>query len=223
MMPDEIKRVAEWLAPIIGLAISAVMLVKQIREPILSRVWHPVRRRFTTKGDILRMFSEAERKREMRADQDQRRHEELMAELKPAGKRSVRETIADLETAVEITTATVRATLDMQEVGVFHTDSHGQTTWVNGCYLRWTGRQMAEVMGYGWMNCIAEDERDDVREAWDGAVAERREFDMRYNLLTFDGGTFPVRCVARPLRRGNDVHRWQGEIRPTYVAAVKPA
>lgn len=208
MTPDELKVAAERIGPLIGVLTGVLMLFKQIREPLYRRLWLPIRSRISTKGDIIR-------KQEEREQASQRRHEEVMAELKPQGQLSLSQRMTNLEIATEITAATLRQHLDGQDIGIFHADEHGETVWVNNAYLRMTGRQLNDVLGYGWMACIAESDRAFVRAEWNNCVMEGREFLLNYRMVDANGGLFTVECVARPgAKMAGRILRWQGEVTP---------
>jgi PAS domain S-box-containing protein len=171
-------------------------------------LWLPIRKRIITKGDIVRMIQSNEAVRAAR-------HEAVMHELTRNNGGSMRDAVDRMELALHVNVATVRQALDHHEAAMFHADEHGRTIWVNNTYLRWTGRQLRDVVGYGWMTSVSESMRDEVREEWDDVVREQREFSMHYAMIDADGTEFIVDAMARPVMdpKGEKVVRWNGEIR----------
>lgn len=153
----------------------------------------------------------------------------VLREVLPNGGSSMRDTINHmarvqqeqniglraLERALLLQTGVMRAHYDADGVYArFETDGLGRNTWVNRAYLRWVGRSIEQVLGYGWVNSIGLDDREHVREEWERAISERREFSMRYKLRDIHGHEFAVDCVAVPVA-GEDPHlpeRWVGHL-----------
>lgn len=153
----------------------------------------------------------------------------VLREILPNGGSSMRDTInrmarvqqeqnvglQSLERTLILQTGVMRAHYDADGAYArFETDGLGRNTWVNRTYLRWVGRSIEQVLGYGWVNSIGRDDRDHVREEWERAISERREFSMRYKLRDSNGHEFAVDCVAVPVA-GEDPHlpeRWVGHL-----------
>lgn len=129
--------------------------------------------------------------------------------------------ITDLKHSVMIQVGVMRAHYDADGTYArFETDGLGRNTWVNRTYLRWVNRSLEQMLGYGWINAVAPEHREIVREEWELAVSERREFAMRYKLQTNYGITFEVDCVAAPVV-GEDPYlpeRWVG-----YMMRLEPS
>lgn len=153
----------------------------------------------------------------------------VLREVLPNGGSSMRDTInhmarvqqeqsqglQSLERTLILQTGVMRAHYDADGVYArFETDGLGRYTWVNRTYLRWVGRSLEQVLGYGWVNSLGLEAREHVREEWERAISERREFSMRYKLRDICGHEFAVDCVAVPVA-GEDPHlpeRWVGHL-----------
>lgn len=130
------------------------------------------------------MFGIGDLKTDMRALSEQMNF--IVAELKPNGGASVRDSLNRIELSQVLNESRQRAVLTGMDVGVFETDSAGNFTWINRKYLRMTGRAPDEVKGSGWINTVALRDRDRIISAWDDAISEEREFEDEYMMITPD-------------------------------------
>lgn len=132
----------------------------------------------------------------------------ILYELKPNGGGSLRDTIeriSDRTIALQrehaLLVEEVRAHMDRDDAcAVFVADAQGQQTWASRSYLRWVNRSREEVLGRGWINTVYPDDRERVRDEWASAIAEQREFVLRYRMQDSRGGMFPVQMDVTALR-----------------------
>lgn len=136
-------------------------------------------------------------------------------ELRPNGGASVRDSLNRIELRQVLQEQRQKAILSDMSVGVFETDNEGLFIWVNRKYLRMTGRAPSEVSGTGWINTVAERDRERVWEEWTHAVQEAREFESRFLLITPEGGRKEV-CV-RTYKMSNDLNEPLG-----FIGMVTP-
>ena len=118
----------------------------------------------------------------------------VVNELKPNGGMSIRDSLNRIEIRQVLQEQRQKAILSDMSVGVFETDNHGDYIWVNRKYLRMTGRAPSEVNGSGWINTVAERDRERVKAEWDEAIAEGREFESHFMIITPDNGRLEV-CI----------------------------
>jgi len=118
----------------------------------------------------------------------------LVSEMHPNGGTSLRDSLNRIEEQISLTSERSRGRwLDAPEM-LFETTVDGECIWVNRTYTRGVQRSIAELLGSGWVNVIALEDRETVVAAWYKAVKEDREFDMAFRFQTPDGVTFPVHC-----------------------------
>lgn len=129
----------------------------------------------------------------------------INAELKPNGGSSLRDSINRIEQCQKeisirqlISDQRQRAILSDMNFGVLETDAQGNCVWANRMYTRLTGRSLDELVGKGWINTIAHDERDRVLEDWNSAIEDCREFESTYHVATPDGER--IRITARTIK-----------------------
>lgn len=86
----------------------------------------------------------------------------------------------------------------------FEADRNGRYTWVNRAWCRLTGMDVAQALGYGWLNGVHEDDRDRVGMAWERAMEQERIYEGRYRLVDRHGeATEPLTFVATPVKRND--------------------
>ena len=116
----------------------------------------------------------------------------VVDELRPNGGASIRDSLNRIEIRQVLQEQRQKAILSDMSVGVFETDMDGEFVWVNRKYLRMTGRTPSEVKGSGWINTVAERDRERVKTEWDDAMEENREFESRFLLITPDDDRIEV-------------------------------
>lgn len=115
------------------------------------------------------------------------------------------------ERAVGLLSATMRAHHDSDPgTAKFEADENGDFTWASRTLLRWCNCSIEQVLGMGWSNNVAEHDRDRVRDEWESAIEERREFHMRFSMRNHDGQEFLVEAGASPIYSDNKVEHWVG-------------
>lgn len=96
----------------------------------------------------------------------------------------------------------------------FEAGQDGRMTWVSYALLRWCARSADQVSGYGWLNCVIQDDRVRVRNEWEAAVREQREFALQFKMRGADDKAFLVDAFAKPIRHSATpaVEQWVGTI-----------
>jgi PAS domain S-box-containing protein len=90
--------------------------------------------------------------------------------------------------------------INNQSEPMFETDAIGHCTRANKSYLDFVGMQMDDVKDLGWVNVIFLDDRKLVQHEWEGAVEDRRVFDLKYRVQNATTGrVFTVRCITQPV------------------------
>jgi PAS domain S-box-containing protein len=91
-------------------------------------------------------------------------------------------------------------------VGIFQSDAHGDTVYVNDMWCRITGRSIESATGSMWTGPIHPEESEQVCSDWHDAVKKGRDFSIEYRLLASDGR------VARILGQAVPVRDYEGNI-----------
>lgn len=133
---------------------------------------------------LRKMFGVEDLKTDLAAMQNQLQF--VVDELRPNGGASIRDSLNRIEIRQVLHEQRQKAILSDMTVGVFETDVKGNFVWVNRKYLRMTGRAPGEVKGTGWVNTVADRDRERVVNEWNAAIAEQREFEAEFMMLTPD-------------------------------------
>lgn len=115
---------------------------------------------------------------------------------------------------VEMIIQTMWAENDSDEdVGRYHSNSSGENIYVNQTYARWVGVGKAELLGWQYFNYIHPDDVDAVRDLWETCRAERRQFRLKYRMVTATGEAITVQAIATPIPESGSPQRWVGTVR----------
>ena len=110
----------------------------------------------------------------------------IVSELKPNGGQSQRDCLDRIEERQVLYDQRQWAILSDMSVGVFETNKDGEFTKVKRKFLRMTGRTPEEVKGSGWVNTVAMRDRKRVESEWLQAIAEERELETVFLMITPD-------------------------------------
>lgn len=100
--------------------------------------------------------------------------------------------LAWLKEVYVMTSAMMRAKLDMSNSALMQFDKRGGFMWGNKTLLMFVGRELPRLIGSNWRNMIAIPDREIVYEGWQNSVKDGTDFETRFRLLT-DGAEQWVR------------------------------
>jgi PAS domain S-box-containing protein len=84
-------------------------------------------------------------------------------------------------------------------VGIFQTDANGKTIYVNDTWLQYTGMEIEEVLGDGWMKAVHPDDRESLVDDWHNKFQKGLKSSSEYRLVEKNGNTRWVSGRAVPL------------------------
>jgi len=119
--------------------------------------------------------------------------DKIFEELTPNGGTSIKDKIDKIDKDLILYKEVQRALLQESEFAHFEMDADGNYIWVNRTYTRLVERTPSELMGHGWYNCVAQDEREAVIAACMNSIKENRELSMTFNFETPSGKKIKVR------------------------------
>ena len=113
---------------------------------------------------------------------------------------------------VNLMAATMRATSNTNpRMATFEASPLGALIDANKTYLRWTGRQLNEMLGWGWINTVHQEDREQVRHEWLQAIADVRTSVMKYRIVDEDGEVLHVEVTTTPIPEGvMPCEKWVG-------------
>lgn len=87
----------------------------------------------------------------------------------------------------------------------------GQFIYVNQTMLQYTGRPAEDLTGWGWIDLLHEDERDQLIKGWKVALRTGEPFEVEHRIRDRAGEYRWYLTRARPMFRGKDrIVRWVG-------------
>jgi PAS domain S-box-containing protein len=91
-----------------------------------------------------------------------------------------------------------REVADSAPVMIWMTDENKQCNFVNKGWLRFTGRQKEQELGYGWIEGMHPDDYTRCSEVFEDAFTRRREYSLEYRFRRDDGAYRWVRETGIP-------------------------
>lgn len=125
----------------------------------------------------------------------------ISKELKPNGGKSIKDQIDDLQTSAKTILYRQRWILENREEAIFETDEKGNFTWANDSLSRLTDRLFKDLENNNWINALCEKTREEVNDAWQIAIENKRNFE--HDIIIVDGKNraFSAKCHA--VRQGD--------------------
>ena len=76
---------------------------------------------------------------------------------------------------------------DNREMPIFEADEQGHCVWVNVAYVNLVKRDMNFLLGHGWKNVIAPEDRERVIQNWESCVKDGRDSEDTYSVVDANG------------------------------------
>ena len=121
--------------------------------------------------------------------------DKIFDELTPNGGTSIKDKIDHIDINLSLFQQVQEAMAADTKAALFRTDSLGNCVYVNRTYTRTVGLNVSEILGHGWQNAIAEEDREKVVAEWYKSVKENREYSQEFRFETPDG--VQTRCKCR--------------------------
>ena len=91
-----------------------------------------------------------------------------------------------------------QALANVSPVGIFRTDQHGATTYVNPMWSKIAGMSLEQALGDGWLKAVHPDDRDPLSENWKESARLHKASLTDYRFLRPDGTLAWVMGQATP-------------------------
>lgn len=88
--------------------------------------------------------------------------------------------LVSLKSILMAETAARRFTMQAVSESMFEADKDGNWIWANDQLLELTGCELHQVIGNNWQNFVADKYRPLTIQAWDNAVAKKKDFRSRF-------------------------------------------
>lgn len=92
-----------------------------------------------------------------------------------------------------------KSILNISEIPTFETDSRGACTFANKASLDLLGRTFEELKNFGWLNIIHPEDRQKVKDEWDAAIRDRRNFELTFRIVCKEHIVYRVFCESHPI------------------------
>lgn len=119
---------------------------------------------------------------------------EIKRQILPNGGSSISDTVKRIELRQCLADGMDRAILTKINAILFESSSEGKYLAVSKPYCDFVGKQREDLLDNGWINCIADEDKERVWEAWAHAIEQRREYIDNYKMIDKDGKAIPVSC-----------------------------
>ena len=82
-----------------------------------------------------------------------------------------------------------------------------------GEWSEFTGQDVSDAVGWGWLECVHPEDRPAVEESWQRSQANREPIELEYRVRHHSGGFRFVRDLVSPvLDEQGEVHEWVGVV-----------
>ena len=148
--------------------------------------------------------------------------QEVSKELKPNGGGSIKDQVKQIANDIKIIRVEKDATFYLSKEPSFKSDGKGHYTSVNYSLAQLIGVPESELLGLGWLNYIALEDKDRIWEEWENIIESGKEISLFYgikNPTTME--VIPVKCRAVINRDKEKIISVIGTIEPTEKNITK--
>lgn len=95
--------------------------------------------------------------------------------------------------------------------GMWRCDAEGKCTYVTQAFLYLVGAPIEEVLEYGWLNRVHEEDRGPLLNKWQECVRTGKEWNNIYRILGVDGEYHSLLTMGRPVSdTSGNISSWVG-------------
>lgn len=145
-------------------------------------------------------------------------------ELMPNGGGSIKDQVKQISEDIKTIMIERDATFYLSKEPMFKSDGNGYYKAVNYSMCQLCGVSENELLGLGWLNYVALEDKDRVWEEWENIIESGKEISLYYSIknpLTME--MIPVKCRAVINRSGDSVISIIGSIEKTIKKSLKIA
>lgn len=142
--------------------------------------------------------------------------EKVSQELQPNGGGSIKDQIKQIANDIKIIRVERDATFYLSKEPSFKSDGKGYYTSINYALSQLVGVSESELLGLGWLNYVALEDKDRIWEEWENIIESGKEISLFYgikNPTTME--VISVKCRAVINRDNNKILSVIGTIEPT--------
>ena len=142
--------------------------------------------------------------------------EKVSKELQPNGGGSIKDQIKQIANDIKTIRIERDATFYLAKEPSFKSDGKGYYTSINYSLTQLVGVSESELLGLGWLNYIALEDKDRIWEEWENIIESGKEISLFYgikNPTTME--VIPIKCRAVINRDSDKVISVIGILEPT--------
>jgi len=142
--------------------------------------------------------------------------EKVSKELQPNGGGSIKDQIKQIANDIKTIRIERDATFYLAKEPSFKSDGKGHYTSINYSLTQLVGVSESELLGLGWLNYIALEDKDRICEEWENIIESGKEISLFYgikNPTTME--VIPIKCRAVINRDSDKVISVIGTLEPT--------
>jgi PAS domain S-box-containing protein len=142
--------------------------------------------------------------------------DKVSKELMPNGGGSIKDQVKQISEDIKTIMIERDATFYLSKEPMFKSDGNGYYSSVNHAMCQLCGVSENELLGLGWLNYIALEDKDRIWEEWENIIESGKEISLFYgikNPTTME--VIPVKCRAVINRDNDKILSVIGTIEPT--------
>lgn len=118
-----------------------------------------------------------------------------------------------LKQEAAITNELIKASKDLEDIGIFDANHRGEITWVNSYLLRKLGVQREDFLKYRWTDYLEKHSRDAVTHIWKEKVMNEDKIYIETMFYDKNGTIMNVSITAHPVNVNDEIHGYTGTMK----------
>ena len=119
----------------------------------------------------------------------------------------------ELKQETAITNALIKASKDLEDIGIFDANHRGEITWVNSYFLKIMGVQREDMLKNRWHEYIEDTHKHAVVKTWKSKVVEGDKIYIKTVFVDYMGNKINVTINAHPVSVNQEVYGYTGTIK----------
>lgn len=108
----------------------------------------------------------------------------IAEEFNPNGGSSLKDAITRIELGISFSNSMENTLATMLGIAMWRSDKDGKYIWASSKLCEIYDLNQDDMNGTGWINGVAEEDREQVVESWELAVKEKRRYENSYTLTS---------------------------------------
>lgn len=119
----------------------------------------------------------------------------------------------ELKQETSITNALIKASKDLEDIGIFDANHRGEITWVNSYFLKIMGVQREDMLKNRWHEYIDANHKSAVVKVWKDKVVEGDKIYIKTVFVDYMGNKINVTINAHPVSVNQEIYGYTGTIK----------